>query len=605
MMVPLNVGPGLNTDDTPISVKPGYAMYGQPPAGYVDMDKARFWRGAPQTIGGWETFVAAPVTGVCRNIQPWADLSGVLNVGFGTHSNLEVYVGGTLYDITPLLALPALTLGANPLTTLNTSTTVAVAQNGHPYIVGDVNTLSGAADTGGILAANLNGARTVTAITTNTWSFVAGAAASSGVTGGGSAIVVTPQRAFAAGAIDGTGGLGFGAGAYSVGGYSQPSTADYFPRTWALANFGQQLIANPRGGPIYAWANATGTPAAPLMGGPARVTHAIVTPERQVVAFGCNEVASGVYDPMNVRGCDLEDDIDWIPTSANNAWEEKLEGGGRLVAGEMVGDFIFAWSDTCLWQAQFVGDPGQTYRFTRLGDNCGLIGPNAKEVVGQTAYWMGTDGNFRSCSLNGTPTLIPSPVQTGVFDNLAPGQQDKIIAAEIPKFGEIWWFYPDARDGVDISRYVGLSTLTGLWFHGTFDRTAFHAGGPAANPIAVNFAGNAYYHEKGQTADGGPISYFWETGAQYLGNMDQRFQIKTVFPDFQGQVGPVSLSVYMRAYPQDTDRAKGPFMLSPNQSKRDFLADGRLARIRVAGNSSPAFCRQGRPQFDADASGMQ
>src|SRR4051812_12224502 len=105
MMVPLTVGPGLNTDDTVFSVHPVQSFSALPP-GYVDMDKARFWRGLPQTIGGWEGFVATPVTGVCRAIQPWEDLTPTLNVAFGTHSNLQVYIGGVLSDITPTLALP-------------------------------------------------------------------------------------------------------------------------------------------------------------------------------------------------------------------------------------------------------------------------------------------------------------------------------------------------------------------------------------------------------------------------------------------------------------------------------------------------------------------
>lgn len=601
MIFPFIIAPGLNTGDTQFIVHP-QATYGTPPPGWIDMDKSRFWRGLPQTIGGWESFVASPLTGVCRNIQPWDDLSGALNVAFGTHSNLQVYVGGQLFDITPLLALPPVTLGTNPLTTATGTPGVVVAQIGHPYIVGDSIILTGAAAVGGITP---NGTFTVTATTTNTWTFTFGSNATSTATGGGAAVLASPQRAFAAGAVDGTGGQGFGTGAYSTGGYSQPSIADYFPRTWSLSNFGQTLIANPRGGTIHIWTNATGTPAAPLLGAPARVAASLVTPKRQVVAIGCNQVVDGVFNPMNIRGCDLGNPTSWVPTSTNNAWEQVLEGGSRLVGGRLVGDYLFVWSDTSLWQGQFIGDPGQTYRFTKLGDACGLIGPNAVTVIGQSAFWMSPDGNFRACALSGEPNMLLSAVQTDVFDNLAAAQQDKIVAVEIPKFNEVWWFYPDARDGTECSRYLGLSVSSGWWLHGTFDRTAFSSGFPAAYPIGVSTAGMAYYHEKGQSADGAAFAWFFESGAQYLGNADQRFQIKGVWPDFQNQVGPVALSIYTRAYPQDTDRLKGPYLLSPGRGKRDFLADGRVARVRVAGNAVPTFCRLGKLQFDGEGSGLQ
>lgn len=602
MMFPLVVPPGLNTDDTPFVVHQN-SPFGVQSPGYVDMDKARFWRNSPQTIGGWESFVSTALTGVCRNIHPWDDLTGALNVAFGTHSNLQLYLGGVLYDITPTKALPPLTLGNNPITTHAGTPTVDVAQPGHPYVVGDSNIISGSAVVDTI---TINGTWTVTAVTTNSWSFTAGSNGAAGVAGGGGAAVLnTPQRVFAAGAIDGTGGAGFGTGAYSSGTYSQPSTVDYFPRTWALANFGQTLIANPRNGTIHQWNNVTGMPAAPLLNAPAQVGFTLVTPQRQIVAFGCNQALSGVYSPMTVRGCDLEASTVWLPTSTNNAWEQHLEGGGRLVGARMVGDFIFVWSDTCLWQAQFIGDPGQTYRFTRLGDSCGLISANAAAVVGQSAFWMSPDGNFHSCALNGEPQLLLSAAQGPVVKNMAASQQDKISASEIPRFGEVWWFYPDARDGTEVSRYIGLSLLGGTWLHGTFDRPAFHKGSPAAYPIGVTTAGNVYYHEKGQSADGAAFSWFWETGGQYLGNADQRFQLKRVLPDFQEQVGPVSLSIYLRGYPQDADRVKGPFMLAAGQSKRDFLGDGRIARVRVAGNSSPTYCRQGKLQFEGEGTGLQ
>jgi hypothetical protein len=603
MMFPLILGAGLNTDDTAFAVHPAQTL-GPARPGYVDMDKARFWNGEPQTIGGWENFLAgSALTGVCRGIQPWRDNASNLNVAWGTHSNLEVYLGGVLYDITPTLALPSLTLANNPITTHAGSPTVDVAQTGHPYLVSDSIVISGSpvVDT-----VTINGTWTVTAVTTNSWSFTAGSNGAAGVTGGGAAVVVTPQRAFAAGAIDGTGSAGYGTGTYSSGTYSQPSTADFFPRTWAFANYGQTLIANPRNGPIYQWNNATGTPAAPLANSPPQVNFALVTPQRQVVAFGCNQVTSGLYNPMTVRGCDIEAPTSWTPSSTNNAWEQRLEGGGRMVGARLAGDQIFAWSDLCLWQAQFIGDPGQTYRFTKLGSDCGLIGPNAAAMIDQQAYWLDPNGAFHTCVLGGEPSRIPCPVAADMWLNLAASQSDKIVAALVPAFGEVWWFYPDARDGNEVSRYVGYSHESGVWNHGTFDRTAFHAGGPAGYPLGASYGGTMYLHEKGQTADGGQLAYFWESGAQYVGNADQRVEIKAVWPDFKNQVGPVNLTLYTRGYPQDTlERTKGPFALAPGQSKRSLLADCRVARVRVAGNSSPAFCRGGKLQFDGVETGGQ
>lgn len=511
--VPLKVPPGLNTDDTPFSVKDGFQVL-TARAGYVDTDKVRFWRDRPQTIGGWENLIGSALTGVCRSLLPWNDNAGTLNIGFGTNSNLQVYVGGGLYDITPV--------------------------------------------------------------------------------------------GFVAGAVDGTGGAGWGTGAYSTGTYSSPSSSAYYPMTWSLANYGQTLMANPRGGTIYWWQNVTGTPAAALTNAPAEVNYVLVNPQRQVVALGANEQVSGNYNPLCVRWSDIEGPTTWTASASNNAGEQHIEGGGYIVAGAVIGDYLFVWTDTALWQAQFIGDPGQTYRFTKLGEDCGLIGPNAFAIVGQAAFWMSRDGNFRTCVLNGEPAIIPNGVQVDVDNNIAFSQQDKIVVAPIPKFGEVWCFYPDSRDGTENSRYVAFSVLNpAVWFRGTFVRTAFSAGSPAQYPLGVDASGNVYLHEKGTSADGGAYAWFWETAPQYLGESEQRIQVKGVWPDFEGQEGAVSLTLYGRDYPQATDRTKGPFTLTPSQSKRDLLMDTRMVRVRVAGNASPTFCRGGTLELDIEPAGLQ
>jgi hypothetical protein len=54
---------------------------------------------------------------------------------------------------------------------------VTVTHAGHPYVTGDVLVVSGAVDTNGILAANLNGSRSITVTGVNAYTFAAGAAA--------------------------------------------------------------------------------------------------------------------------------------------------------------------------------------------------------------------------------------------------------------------------------------------------------------------------------------------------------------------------------------------------------------------------------------------
>lgn len=91
MRIALDVPPGLVSDDTTFSST----------GRYEDAANMRFWRGRPQTIGGWNAVTSDTLAGKCRGLISWADTEGNVTLGLGTHSNLYVYQGGTLADITP------------------------------------------------------------------------------------------------------------------------------------------------------------------------------------------------------------------------------------------------------------------------------------------------------------------------------------------------------------------------------------------------------------------------------------------------------------------------------------------------------------------------
>lgn len=409
----------------------------------------------------------------------------------------------------------------------------------------------------------------------------------------------------AAGSVDGAGGPGYGAGTFDREGYGQPALTEYYARTWSLGNWGQALVANPRGGTLYIWQNNTAADATAVTQAPDIITSILVTPERQVLAFGCNEEVSTTFNPLCIRGSDIEDYTDWTTTASNNAFEHILEGSGRIVSARMLGSYVAVWTDSGCYIGQFIGDPGQTYRFDLVAQNCGLIGPNAVTVYNQTAYWITPDFQIYSWSPGTPPTPMQCPIQTEFRDNALVGQSEKIVASSVGRFGEIWFFYPDGRDGIENSRYIALSTFEGTWFRGELARTAFADAGAIADPLGTDASGYVYMHESGQTADGGALTWHLETSDQYLGDAARWFMLKGIWPDFEDQVGPVSMEIYLRPYPQADTTTKGPYTLATSAGKKDFLASGRVAAVKFYGSSTPAFVRFGAPSFEAIATGSQ
>jgi len=510
MRIPLDLPPGLNGDDT------SFAGNGR----WADGSNVRFRLGRAQTIGGWESLAATALTGVCRTVFPWTDNAAVLNIAFGTHSKLQLWQGGALFDI-------------------------------------------------------------------------------------------TPASGFTAGAVDGAGGAGYGTGGYGVGGFGQPSTTDYFPLTWSFGAWGQNLLASPRNQTIFGWANNTGTPAVALANAPANVTHMLVAPLNggyQVFALGCNEEVSGTFNPLCIRHSSIRDNTQWSTLAdGSTAREYVLTGGGRIVAGRMVGPYMLVWTSDALFLGTFVGSLNQPWRFDRVGRNCGLIGPNAAVVVGQTAFWASPDRQFYSYGVGGQPQPIPCPIRQDFADRLAASQGDKVVASSNAEYSEIRFDYPDSRDGYENSRYLALALSgadAGAWYRGVMARTAFVDAGPSLYPIGVTYDGVAYHHEKGHSADGQPFSWFIETADSYL-DPDSCLLVREIWPDFKDQVGPVALSITSRRHPQDAEsRVTAPAM-APGDAKTDVLVSGRLFKVRFAGSSAPTACRIGQPVFDATPAGRR
>jgi len=383
------------------------------------------------------------------------------------------------------------------------------------------------------------------------------APAASTVIGGGSAMVVAPQAAFAAGAIDGTGGQGYGTGAYSTGAYSSPSSADFFPRTWSLSSFGELLVANPRGGPLYIWANDVEAVAEPLRDGPERVTVSLVSHTDQIFAFGCDEEVSGTFNPMCIRHSGIRRADEWRTGGDTTAREYVLAGGGRIVGACTAGQFILVWTSDRLFVGTFVGALNQPWRFDPVGEHCGLIGPNAFAISGSQAVWLAPDLQFRSYSLGGAVQIIPCPIRDEMARNLASGQGDKITATTISLYDEVRFDYPDARDGNENSRYLAVCLGDGSWSRGVMARTAFVDAGPQQDPIGVTPEGQVFWHERGRSADGGAFAWFIESADQLL-NEDQTLMVRGLWPDMADQAGAAALRLTTRLKPQGESRTYGP-----------------------------------------------
>lgn len=243
---PINFNPGIYPDDTPRTAA-GFFIAG---------DKVRFVRDKFQSIGGWEAATTDSVEGICRGLFSWRANDTLPQAAIGTHTHLQAYYDGDIYDITPVISYTHPTFN---VTTVITETEVTISSWTHGMVAEQRFALDNAspASVGGV---TLDGEFEVLEVLSATAITFTGASAATS-SAGPTSVTCDANIYLAPGQIDGTAGVGFGIGPFGGGDYGEPSElAEFYPRTWSLDQWGQNLLANPRGGGIYEWAPAYSSP---------------------------------------------------------------------------------------------------------------------------------------------------------------------------------------------------------------------------------------------------------------------------------------------------------------------------------------------------------
>lgn len=353
---------------------------------------------------------------------------------------------------------------------------------------------------------------------------------------------------------------------------------------WSLDNFGEDLIANFRGGRIYRWRRSQpSTPASVVNNSPRANNILISEPAPYLVAYGtCTE--TGPFDPLLVRWADLNDFTQWEASANNTAGDFRIQGGSEILATEKTKRETIVFTDDVVYSQRFIG--GDTvFAFERLANNAGIIAQNASIEVNSVVYWMGNGSFFK---YSGTVTPIVTSLDEAIFNrNRATSinffQKDKVYAGINSEFNEIIWLYP-SRDSDECDRYIIYNFLEDVWYDGSLDRTTWTNSDVFELPVATNTSSVLYEHEFGKNDEDNILVAWVKTGIFDIADGDELLFINKFVPDMI-QTGPVNLTLRGRKYPNAAMIDKGPFTISQSTRKVDLRLRARQMQFSVSSSS--------------------
>jgi len=135
---------------------------------------------------------------------------------------------------------------------------------------------------------------------------------------------------------------------------------------------------------------------------------------------------------------------DWVSADANevSVATGKIVQGLPVRGGSNAPSGLF-WSLDSLIRVSYIGgagSPPQYWRYDLISSQSSILSSQSVIEYDGIYYWCGVD---RFLLYNGVVKEIPNVMnQNYFFDNLNYDAREKVWVSKVPRFGEIWWFYP-------------------------------------------------------------------------------------------------------------------------------------------------------------------
>jgi len=412
----------------------------------IDGQWVRFYEGRPKKIGGY-VLLDPGNNEIIRNIYNVDKSNDITDCYLGRPSTLAVApvsagIANPEFDRTPVgfvadpnnnwtfdrytILSESVSLGNDPIATTNGSGVVVVTVPSTVGLsTGEVITISGAVDTNGITAAQLNINASITVLTLTTFSYVSGGIATSTGSGGGTFV------------------------SYSTVSPTNYIIAHAAPNVMDINNSVSRLIY---------WGDVD-----------------VTTPLTPISIS--NPVASGgivvlypyffFYTNDGVVGWTLNPGGDWTDLRVASITGTKIVKGLISRGGSNAPAGLF-WSLDSLIKATFIGGDEQ-FRFDTIQADLSILSQNCIVTVNNVFYWIGRTQFYL---YNGVVKQIKNTTNKLMFfKNLNLPYRNKVWGEYKEEYNEIWWHYPSG-DNTECSHVIIYNIEGDFWFDTEYARSA-------------------------------------------------------------------------------------------------------------------------------------
>jgi hypothetical protein len=194
---------------------------------------------------------------------------------------------------------------------------------------------------------------------------------------------------------------------------------------------------------------------------PIEVSGGVVVLHPYVFVYGNNGL---------IKNCAAGDPTDWSGADANenNVAGNKVVQGLPVRGGSNSPSGLF-WSLDSLIRVSYnpttitAGGTSQTlfWRYDIISSQSSILSSQSVIEYDGIYYWCGVD---RFLLYNGVVKEIPNNFnQNWFFDNLNYSQRQKVYVTKVPRYGEIWWFYPRG-DSLECNDAIIYNVREQIWY---------------------------------------------------------------------------------------------------------------------------------------------